>query len=237
MTAIDYAASKAKSHTSYYVIGENGKKVRVPGVTTITGVMDKPALVKWANNLGLQGIDSTKYVDELADIGTLCHWLIEQHVKGVKIDQDMLKMHWTGSQIDLAENGYIKFMEWEDKHGFEMIGSELQLVSQNHWYGGTLDLYGVLKKDKDKRVLVDIKTSKGIFGEHKTQVAGGYGILAEENGHKCDEIVILRVGRTPDEGFEDKWLTPSICELHRKRFMVCRELYKINNEIRKVDGY
>ncbi|MBA7569795.1 hypothetical protein ES708_11536 [subsurface metagenome] len=48
----------------------------VPGVTTILSVLNKPALVPWANRMGLQGIDVAKYVDDKAAIGTLAHYLI-----------------------------------------------------------------------------------------------------------------------------------------------------------------
>ena len=62
------AAKRGRVHTVYKT--KDGK--RVPGVTTILGVINKPALVRWANNLGLQGIDSTNYVDATARCGT---WL------------------------------------------------------------------------------------------------------------------------------------------------------------------
>ncbi|MBD3393661.1 MAG: hypothetical protein GF410_16730, partial [Chitinivibrionales bacterium] len=68
-----HAAKKGKVHTRYY--NKAGKQV--PGTTTITGVMNKSALVKWANGLGLRGIDVKNYVDELATIGTLAHYMIE----------------------------------------------------------------------------------------------------------------------------------------------------------------
>ena len=50
------AAKRGRVHTVYKT--KDGK--RVPGVTTILGVINKPALVRWANNLGLQGIDSQR---------------------------------------------------------------------------------------------------------------------------------------------------------------------------------
>jgi ketopantoate reductase len=68
----DPVAKKSRAHIVYKT--PDGK--RVPGVTTITGMLDKPGLVKWANNLGLQGIDSTEHVKNLARIGTLAHLLI-----------------------------------------------------------------------------------------------------------------------------------------------------------------
>ena len=63
---------RAKAHQRYYT---SDRKPCV-GVTTVLNVMAKPALVPWANKLGLAGIDSSKYVDSLARIGSLIHYLI-----------------------------------------------------------------------------------------------------------------------------------------------------------------
>lgn len=71
-------AARAKPHTIYRTA--DGK--RVPGVTTVLGIMNKPALVKWANTLGLQGIDSSAYVDETARVGTLAHEMIQEYLGG-----------------------------------------------------------------------------------------------------------------------------------------------------------
>ena len=46
---------KSKAHQRYKL----ADGTQVPGVTTITGQLNKPALIIWANRLGLQGIDST----------------------------------------------------------------------------------------------------------------------------------------------------------------------------------
>jgi hypothetical protein len=217
-----HAAKVSRQHTVYKTKGGQ----RVPGTTTITGVMDKPALVKWANGLGLQGIDSTKYVDELATIGTLAHYLIECHCRGTKPDLG----DYTPNQISLAENSMIKWLYWQDKTGFKPTHNELILVSEKHLYGGTLDIVGTIGS---KTVLVDIKTCKGIYGEHKTQVAGGYKILADEHNLGIDEVIITRVGRNEDEGFEEVTVSDYECTLHQKRFMICRELYEVNKIINR----
>ena len=59
---------------------------RVPGATTICGLLDKPFLVKWANNLGKQGIDVTEYTTSAALLGTLIHSIIESHVTKEAVD-------------------------------------------------------------------------------------------------------------------------------------------------------
>lgn len=222
MTDHTHAAKVAKAHTIYKL--KDGK--RVPGCTTITGVMDKPALVKWANGLGLKGIDSSAYVDELATIGTLAHYMIECHCRNTKPDFG----NYTPNQISLAENSYIKWMYWQEKSGFVPTHNELVLVSEQHRFGGTLDIIGTIN---GKTVLVDIKTCKGIYGEHKTQVAGGYAILARENGINLDAVLITRVGRNEDEGFEEVTISDYECTLHQKRFLICRELYDVNSVINK----
>lgn len=232
MTAEKHAAKVARQHTVYKL--KDG--TRVPGVTTITGVMDKPALKAWANRLGLEGIEVGKYVDELASIGTLAHYMIECHCTGEKPALDQ----YSKAQIDLAENSAIKWMMWQDLVGFVPEHNELALVSETYRVGGTLDIIGRMTKRDNKRVLVDIKTCKGIYGEHKTQVAGGYGIIAREHRSTVgdiDGVIITRVGRNPDEGFEEVNISDSERIVHEQRFAICRELYAINQAIEKGSPY
>ena len=217
------AARKSKSHTSYYTKAG----IRVPGVTTITGVMDKPALVRWANNLGLQGIDSSKYVDELASVGTLAHYMIECRITG----QEAVLDDYAPSQIRAATIPYQKFLDWAKAKNLQkndFVVSEGQLVSEKHLFGGTIDICAVVN---GRATLIDIKTAKGIFGEHKSQVAGGYRILCEEHGYGVEDILILRIGRSEAEGFEEVRIGKEESDLHVKRFLICRELYAINQKI------
>ena len=205
-------ANKTKAHVRYMVDGK-----RVPGVTTILGVLNKPALVKWANNLGLNGIDSTKYRDDKEEIGTCCHYMIECDAKGVEPDLS----DYSPNTVSQAENGFLKWLDWKAQSGFVCVESELQLVSELYRYGGTIDLYGDIG---DKRVLLDIKTSgSGIWPEMKHQVAGGYRRLLLENDYAVDECRILRVGRSEDEGFEE-CVIGNVAE-HDHVFTLCRELY------------
>jgi len=212
MAVAEKPTRKTRVHTRYY--SQDG--TRLPGCTTITGVLNKPALVKWANNLGLNGVDVTKYVDDKAEIGTCAHYLIESHVKGE--DPDL--SDYSQNVIDKAENGYLKFLEWLPAD-FELLGSELTLVSEQYRYGGTCDIYALVN---GKRALVDIKTSgSGIYPDMKHQVAGGYRQLLVENGYPVEEVWILRVGRDEREGFDavrvDNWRE------HWEVFRFCRELY------------
>jgi len=186
-------ASRAKAHQRYRL----GDGTQVPGVTTVLGVINKPQLVKWANNLGLQGIDSTKYVDETARVGTLAHEMIQEYLGGPAVDWEGI----TPEQKDLAENAVLSFYEWEKRLGMRMETEfiERQLVSEIHRYGGTVDWYGRIG---DRWWLVDLKTSKALYPEHVYQVSAYHRLLLEI-GCPVDGVRLLRVGRTEDEGFDD----------------------------------
>lgn len=209
---------RTKAHQRYYV----GPK-RVPGTTTITGIIAKPHLVKWANNLGLEGIDSNAYRDKAADIGTLAHAMVEAHLKGEECDTT----DFAPSLVDKAENALLSFYEWERDHTLEPFLLEAQLVSEQHLYGGTIDCYGMLD---GKMTLLDFKTGKAVYDEHKVQV-GGYSLLLKEAGQVVEQVRILRIGRSEDEGFDDVLVTNiEACE---RAFLAARELYEAMKGVRR----
>lgn len=210
----------AKAHTRYR--NKDGKIV--PGATTILGVLNKPALVKWANNLGLQGIDSTKYVDVMAKIGTLAHYMVESYLKSIEPDTSS----FSKDEIDKAENAVLSFFEWERHNQLEPFLLEKQLVSEQYQFGGTVDCYCKLN---GKYTLLDFKTSNAIYAEHIIQLSA-YKQLLRENGYKVDEVRILRIGRTEDEGFEERKETN--LSNHWTLFEHLLEVYRLQKIIKKV---
>ena len=209
-------AKKAKAHRRYQTMDGTV----VPGVTTVLSVINKPQLVKWANNLGLQGIDSTAYVDETARIGTLGHEMIQEYLGGPKWD----RASYDATQVDLAENAVLSFFEWERQTGnkMETLEIELPLVSEKMRVGGTIDWYGTIN---GQRWLVDIKTSKGLYPEHVFQVSAYWSML-QELGYSVDGVRLLRVGRTEDEGFDDHIIGGTSLELGLRVFEAALALYR-----------
>lgn len=205
--------SRVKAHTQYRTA--DGK--RVPGVTTILGVINKPALVPWANKLGLQGIDTCAYVDKLAEIGTLAHYWIEC----LLTDREPDFTSWSQEQQDLAANSVVKFLEWQDEHDIRVIATELPLVSEAYRFGGTLD---ILAEIDGKLGLIDIKTSKAIYDDHMYQVAAYYQ-LGIEPGYYFESVRILQVGRSPDEGFSVRHADQREVEIYWKVFEAALMLY------------
>lgn len=215
----DKLKKASKAHTRYYL----ADGTLVPGATTITGLLNKPALVKWANNLGLQGIDSTKYVDKAAAVGTLIHALVEAHITGKTADLS----DNTPLEIEMAQVGFKKYLEWEKQHKVEPIFNEKGFVSEKYKYGGTLDFYC---KIDGKYTLVDFKSGKGIFNEHFLQVSS-YANLLTENKHKVEQIMILNIGRNEDEPFQHKEIPMPTVRKYFKMFKALLQVYYIKRDL------
>jgi hypothetical protein len=204
---------KSRAHIRY----EMPDGTKIPGVTTVLGILNKPALVIWANRLGLQGIDSTKYRDEMADIGTLAHQMIVDYFKGNETDTS----EYSKSQIELAENCLISFWAWEKEHKIEVILAEAPLISAEYGFGGTIDCFCKLD---GQPTLLDFKTGKAIYPEMFYQLAAYEQLLAEA-GYLIEVTRILRIGRDENEGFEER----SVGKLdnHFELFKHCLAIYNL----------
>lgn len=211
--------SKTQAHTRYFL--QDGTEV--PGVTTILRVLNKPALIHWGWDLGMKGVDYRKYRDKMADIGTIAHMMILEHLSGEKQDYS----EFSSDDIDKAENCLISFFEWEKSNRIEPILVEEPFTSEVYRYGGTIDCYCRLN---GIYTLLDFKTSKAIYGEMIHQVSA-YKNLLEESSFKVEQVRILRIGRSEDEGFEDKLCTR--LDKHFRLFRSCLEIYYIQKELKR----
>lgn len=217
---LETTEKRVKQHTVY----KAEDKKRVAGVTTILSILNKPALVPWANRMGLQGIDIKKYVDVLANIGTLAHYLVECEWKGEEPDLST----YAPEDIDKAENALLSFWAWRDQHEVEPLLVEAALVSETYRYGGTCDCYAIVDGET---TLIDLKTGKGIYPEMIHQLAA-YTQLLEENGYEVDNVRILRIGRDENEGFEDRVVDMVSLEPHWRIFELCLEIYDLQKKTR-----
>ena len=209
-----------KAHIRYK--NEIGK--RLPGVTTIIGILNKPLLVPWANRLGLEGINVKDYVNDKADIGTLVHEMMFCDLKGVKADCD----YYTKIQIDIAQNSFKKYLEWKKRHTIKPIILEEGMVSEKYQYGGTIDNYCLID---GVPTLIDYKTCKALYSEHFIQVSA-YRQLLRELGHKVKKCAILRVGRSENEGFEFVEIPNKKLALCWKVFKYCLGIYKLKKQLK-----
>lgn len=195
---------KLRSHQKY--IMRDG--TQVPGASTICKLGDDQSnLITWAWNLGNKGQDFRKVRDQAADIGTICHFLIECHFHGWKPDLS----EYAPDDVARATIAFGNFKTFWDEQELTVLEPEVQLVSEDHAFGGTIDAPSV---DKQGRiVLLDWKTSSGIYLSQKLQLAA-YERLWNEN--RPDQIVqrraVVRIGKDRADDHSIEWMFSSQSE-------------------------
>ena len=215
-------SKKHKAHIVYKVA--SGR--RVPGTTTITGSLgwSKHVLINWANRMGLQGIDTTKYVDDKAAIGTLAHAMVTDYLLGKKTFTD----DHSKNQIAAADNSALSYFEWARGKKIKPILIEQPLVSEAYLYGGMADIFAEVDGLPE---LIDLKTGSGIYPEMLIQV-GAYRQLLVENGHPVDSVRILNIPRTGDESFVEKKISKAHLGVAWKIFKNCLSIYQLKKGLK-----
>lgn len=215
---------KTRSHQKYLL--KDG--TQVPGASTIAKIGDDgSSLIHWAWNLGMEGLDYRKVRDQAADIGTIAHFMIECFLHGHEADLS----EYSSADIERARVAFGNFKAWWDNEGFTILEPEVQLVSEQHMFGGTID---APSRDKDgKIVLLDWKTSKGIWPAHRFQLAA-YEQLWNENrpDMKIQRRGIVRIGKESPDDFEIAWMFSA--EPAWKVFKKRLELYYTQLEYKKA---
>jgi genome maintenance exonuclease 1 len=207
---------KTKIHTVYKL----ADGTRVPSVTTILGVLNKPALLQWAWQCGVDGLDYKAVRDDAANVGTLAHYLILCHLKGETPDTS----EYSPQDIERAENCLIKYWDWEKEHDIKPILVEEPLVSYE--FGGTIDC---LAEINGELVLIDFKTSKALYQEMFYQLAA-YRQLLREAGYNVINARILRIGREDTGDFEER--IASDLDTAWQVFEHCLQIYQLSKKVR-----
>lgn len=205
----------AKNRAHYYRV--EGERDLYPGVTGALGMIAKPALIPWAAkqaaenikaylmanavNRPLDALEIAKLVEEgkkahveakdkAADLGTRAHAAINSLIEGGTMDLT--------DDIRLPVEA---FMEFVAKDYLRLERGDMKIASKVYQYGGSLDALGV---ENGRFVIVDFKTSSGIWQEYALQVAAYAKALQETYGlDYTPEALILRFGKTKPE-FEVK---------------------------------
>ena len=156
--------NKFKRHGEAYILDDETK---APSVTTIIGDnlgWNKNALMGWAKRQTMVGNDVDAMLKDAGDTGTLLHLLIEAHQRGFDVDT----RDFTANQETAALKAFTGYLNWANKVEFKPLASEVVIVDNEQRVAGTIDCVG---KIKDELILIDWKTSKYLYKEHKIQVA------------------------------------------------------------------
>lgn len=212
--------------------------IKVPGVTTVLGVLNKPALLDWAAKEERKGVMDcmlnkkilpekhfyTTLRDTAASIGTICHFMCECHLKGMQADLSDFPV----DQVKLAENGFIKFLQFWDNSGFKVMTTEQALVHDALEYGGTIDI--ICMDNDGKNVLLDLKTSKSIYPEYWSQVSAYREMWNFNSVNRISRCIIIRIGK--DEANDLEVIEKNELDSHYNLFLGSLMCYKAQKEIK-----
>lgn len=158
----------------------DGKPVK--GVTTLlSGGLPKPALPRWAANTVAEYVaDNPEAIQQLRTMG---RWPMVNALKGIPWEQrdragakgtevhKLAEQIVHGTEVEVPGHlvghveGYARFL---DAWNVEPLLVERQIANREHWYAGTFDLIATVNGEP---TFLDIKTSKGVYGETALQIA------------------------------------------------------------------
>jgi hypothetical protein len=181
-------AATEKAHIQYKL----ADGTVVPSVTTVLKVLGQSeAMTHWAWELGTQGLDYREVRDSAARVGIIVHRLIASHLKGETPDYQPLA--YLPDEADRAEKCFLKYLAWEKENPLTPVIIETPFVSEEFRFGGTPDL---LAEIDGKFILLDFKTSGGIYDSYFVQLAA-YRQLLSEQGWPVSGARVVRI--SPDD--------------------------------------
>lgn len=223
------ADKKLKASSNVHTIYKDKHGTRLPGVTTICGLLNKPGLVPWAYKLGCEGVDMRKYMDKMASIGTLAHQMVMNELKPGA--HEIKTAEFSEEVRDLADNCFLSYLQWKKGLVIEPEVLEQPIVCDRLGFGGTFDFLGNVNGEK---TLIDFKTGKGIYTEHFYQLAA-YNLLLKETSATWKmptQFGIVNIPRSEDEAFAVKWIgLPDLLNAERV-FLALLEVYQSIKAVR-----
>ena len=227
----------AEDH-SYYADSE-GKKPYT-GITTVLGVIGKPALVSWAAKMVVEYIKDNgifndteetyeitikqleeaknahrKKKEAAGESGTDLHALAEGYVR-------LSIQEYDGKPMDTCPTGLEQFRDWAKQENITFLEPEKKMYSKTWWIAGTADL--IFEKD-GKKYIGDIKTYAKIWDRVPFFQCAGYANMYEEMTEGKETIAgycIIRISK--DGTFETKWSFDTVGDT--RAFFACVELYR-----------
>lgn len=199
----------------------------VPSVTTLLGVLDKPALVGWAANMAVDYVFGNESVglppciiagssyDELELSKIAAEARIAHRKKKIEASDIGSHVHkwverYINAQLKKEEmplppvNEQIReaterFVAWAEQHQVKFLASEQMVYSRRYNFVGTFDFICTMQGKPDL-YMGDLKTSNGIWTEYLLQTAAYRYARSEEYPHEnYVGQLIVRVGKESGE--------------------------------------
>lgn len=210
--------------TSPYYLADG---TRVPGVTTVIKNLGwgTDALLGWARKEALAGRNHRDTMEKAADVGTLAHSLVEANLRSSVVDLSP----YPEEVKDPALTAYRAWLDWRAVTHLKVLTLETPLVSEELRCGGTIDFVGETILGL---TLIDWKTSSGIYGSHRIQVAAYTAIWNEVRGLSDGAVRNACIVRFSKNGtLETVTLTEGELNAGLRAFRALRELHDVKRTL------
>ncbi|OQB18185.1 MAG: PD-(D/E)XK nuclease superfamily protein [Parcubacteria group bacterium ADurb.Bin192] len=228
-----------------------GEKTYLVSVTSATGMIDKSRfLIPWA--VGLAGTHLWEFLEkvngpytkeqlypvieealqqhtikkeEAADIGSMVHAYAETFAEAMLSGVEAPKLPEDAD--DKVYAGIQAFLDWYTAHHVKFHATERFIYSKNHGFVGMFD---VLATVDGKKILIDYKTSKGVYNEMRYQLSAYRLAYEEETGEKLDGTAILHFDKETGECTMHEY-TDADYEADAPVFLACLAIKKRDKEL------
>ena len=192
------------------------------GVTTVLGIIAKPALINWAANMAVDYVKEnsaggglldylvsekvleeartahTRAKEKAGDKGTDIHALVEEYIKKSISENDGRAIGDIPTQEPMLE----EFIRWAVNNKVQFLESEKRVYSEKWWVAGTADF---TCKINDQRFVGDLKTQKTMWDRTPFfQTAGYMKMLVEMGEEPYDGTIIVNINKEDNKLTEYK---------------------------------
>ena len=160
-------------------------------VTTVLGIIDKPALRYWFGKEVYQAMLVDPTMDERTALAKPYETSDSAKERGSTVHSLVEAYKNTKKPIENIPSQYAKyasaFYDFMSTHDIKVIANEKSVKSDDYQIAGTLDMFATIG---DKSFLIDVKTGKDIYQEAGLQLSA-YAQMMKETGQALDEIAVL----------------------------------------------
>lgn len=167
-------------------------------------------------------------LDKAAQLGTRAHELVEYYVKNgnswgeFKLDKEELAV----------QNSVSAAVGFFDQWGFRHHSAEIRVFDVRLGVGGTLD--SIVRDSAGELVLLDYKTSSGVYGNHLVQAAAYGWMWQRMTGEKITRAYIVRFDKkTAQCDVVPVWQTDIEFLINVQQWWRCVATFRWKAEIRR----
>ena len=245
----NYTAIQTNNENLFKVVDLNGDWTHyyhkelgyLPSATRVIsiGFPKGEGLLRWMKSMSAE--EGEKAMKQAGKRGSKVHSAIADLISGQEINLSN-KYENEKRQLEALTadewNYILSWYKWQEDFSPHLISHETAIYSDTHRFAGTLDFVGglilrkgqkisinekveTIKEDKKITVLLDWKTSSGIWDDYKLQVAAYAACLLKKPMYTG----IVRIGTKRTCGYEMKLWDKKMTAYYFKRFLSARENY------------